>query len=916
MTAFLALLPLLQIQVRDEPKDWRRLATEHFDVYYPSDDLLPRARQFAGWFEDGRARLLRQTGIEPPRVHVFLYRSYHDLLQASFLGRSEPLRHQIRGARVLDRAPERPLFCRPNARSRALALAEPLRNRIFIHCQASDRWNAWFARHELAHQVQFEHLFPWRLPGWLVAAKEPLIPFWYWEGGADYLAGLFGPDKDEYMRDLAGERLYDLKELFHPDILNPYDYRAIYYQGSYFWRFLDERYGAGTGRTLFHAYDEGLPLPSQKPLESLLQKPREEIEREFADHLREGWRPMLAGRGHPTDRLTDSLAYFRRRAWGGRWSPDGKRLAWISDADSVTDLYVDGDAKLGWRRGFDTGMVVSAPSWSPDGRRLAVVEWTLHRRDALVLVDVEGGIETVDLEFDELYDPAWSPDGRRIAFTALKSGTSDLYVLHLDDRRVERLTNDPAADQAPAWSRDGRLAFVKETDGRTVLHVLDRGPVTTSWATIEHPQWSPDGKSIVVAADVDGIFDAFAVDPETGAARRLTRFAGGVSYPSCHPDGSIVFTYTRGRGQDLYRARSQPQDEPAFNQESRQDWHEQFRPPPPAGEPAEKSRVWGVDWAMFPVTSVSFAIPGAELMIGDRDAENRLFAAGGGLSSRAWTAGAIVTNTRWRPTFGAAAFAERTRDLEELSAEPFVDLPLLPTLAVGTGWTGRERREIEDDAPDPEVLDQGPSLSLLFSDQTSYSGADPTRGLAFGVTAAWFRDGWGGERDLNEYFAFAEAAWAVSHDWILWGRVRYEKLVGVAFLESELLEIEDAVRGAEEIEGIESGSATLELRFPLWRDLLWKPLELAGLGEWLVIKDLRGYVFVDAGFAGLDPGDAFEEGFGAVSAGVGVRLDFSWMAWPVVNARVPLRVEAWWAAVGQDDRPVRGEAGVSLLFGF
>jgi hypothetical protein len=331
----LAVTVLAQVQVRDEPKDWNLLKTANFDLHYPADALLPRAREFAAWFEEARVDLVRRSGVEPPRVKVFLYRSFHDLMQSSFLGApKEPLALRLRRP---DPVRENPcLSCRPDARSRALALAEPTRNRIFIHCQASDRWNAWFIRHELAHQVQFEHLFPFRLPSWLLAAKDPLIPSWWWEGGADWFAGVFYSRTDQYMHDLAEERLYDLNELFFSDVINPHDFRAVYLQGSYFWRFLDEKHGAA--RKVFEAYDD-LPVPPQKPLVLMTDKSRQELQGEFEEYVKSQGERLRAGRGALEERLTDTRAYYRRRAWGGRWSPDGKRLAWVGDADVWPEVH-------------------------------------------------------------------------------------------------------------------------------------------------------------------------------------------------------------------------------------------------------------------------------------------------------------------------------------------------------------------------------------------------------------------------------------------------------------------------------------------------------------------------------------------------------------------------------------------------
>src|SRR5579862_4351203 len=160
----LAAMVLLQVQIRESPKDWKKIVTDHVDLYCPEEALLERAREFGGWFEEARSDLVRATGVEPPRVSVFLYRSVHDLEQASALAAPPrtTLADRMRVPMLLDRHDR--ARCRPDLQGRAFALAEPERNRIYLHCQASDRWNRWFARHELVHQIQFERIFGSRLP--------------------------------------------------------------------------------------------------------------------------------------------------------------------------------------------------------------------------------------------------------------------------------------------------------------------------------------------------------------------------------------------------------------------------------------------------------------------------------------------------------------------------------------------------------------------------------------------------------------------------------------------------------------------------------------------------------------------------------------------------------------------------------
>lgn len=144
--------------------------------------------------------------------------------------------------------------------------------------------------------------------------------------GAGDWAGIFDTEKDTFVRDPANERLYNLKELFSADVLNPCDFLSICYEGSYFWRFLGDEYGAGTGRRLFDRTDHGLPIASQKPLQNVVGKDRAQIERDFEANLKARWAPKMQGRGVPSDRLTDTREYYRRHSVGGTWSPDGKRL--------------------------------------------------------------------------------------------------------------------------------------------------------------------------------------------------------------------------------------------------------------------------------------------------------------------------------------------------------------------------------------------------------------------------------------------------------------------------------------------------------------------------------------------------------------------------------------------------------------
>jgi hypothetical protein len=255
-------------------------------------------------------------------------------------------------------------------------------------------------------------------------------------------------------------------------------------------------------------------------------------------------------------------------------------------------------------------------------------------------------------------------------------------------------------------------------------------------------------------------------------------------------------------------------------------------------------------------------------------------------------------------------------DLIEYRGEPFVNVPLWNTLEAGAGWVARYRQQELEDFRDPFFFDSGPSVSLLYTNQSSYQYRDPAWGVSFGGTATFFREDLGGDRDQEEYFSFAEFSFDIVQDWIVWTRVTYEHLEADVLLFDELLDIDPVVRGAEDLEGTRRAAATMELRFPIWRDFLWKPVEIIGLGEWLLLKDLRGFAFGQVGSVGFRPEDTFDPDFRAVSAGIGLRLDLSVMIWPIINLRVPVRLEGWWAAVDQEGEELHGEIGGSIVIGY
>jgi Tol biopolymer transport system component/DNA-binding winged helix-turn-helix (wHTH) protein len=156
-------------------------------------------------------------------------------------------------------------------------------------------------------------------------------------------------------------------------------------------------------------------------------------------------------------------------------SPDGRLLAWSSDASGRSEIFVKEVDRGVERQVTRDGLQNVEPAWSPDGR------WIAYRsglRRGIWVVAATGGEPRRIAEFGAR--PAWSPDGRRIAFGA--SGTvmaarTQIWSVRPDGTDLRPLTTAGTPDgvhQMPKWSPDGsRLAFVAGGPGHAALWIQD-----------------------------------------------------------------------------------------------------------------------------------------------------------------------------------------------------------------------------------------------------------------------------------------------------------------------------------------------------------------------------------------------------------------------------------------------------------
>jgi len=243
--------------------------------------------------------------------------------------------------------------------------------------------------------------------------------------------------------------------------------------------------------------------------------------------------------GTGVSRLTNSPGHDMSPAW----SPDGKRVAFVSVRhDPDGEIYVMNADGTGVSRLTYSAGVDGSPAWSKDGKRIAFVSMRGDPAGDIYIMNDDGTGVTPVTDFDGLdRDPAWSPDGKQIAFVssrdALGAGTSDLYVLTLDGRQVDRLTVMAVNVHDPSWAPGGKQlafhfsfdpgdadilttgVFVVSADG-TLLSRLTDGPGDGGQESA--PSWSPDGKFIAFQSIRDGDVDIYVMNADGTGLSRLT----------------------------------------------------------------------------------------------------------------------------------------------------------------------------------------------------------------------------------------------------------------------------------------------------------------------------------------------------------------------------------------------------------
>ncbi|HEY6866266.1 MAG TPA: hypothetical protein VI792_03350, partial [Candidatus Eisenbacteria bacterium] len=540
-----------QNKIQYRSYDWRSITSDHFEVYYYSglDSLAMRVLDLA---EKANVMLSARMGHKlGRRVPIILYGSHNQFAQTNV---TPELIDQSTGG-----------------------FTEVLRNRVVIPFTGSYEDLRHVVVHELTHAFMFDLLYGGSAASMLAHQTFFAIPLWFAEGLAEYMSLGMESNAEIYLRDGTVE-----------GNLPPLQYAAgyvVYKEGQSALSYFVDRYGEERLRELLRRIHQMRGFDGAFQRAAGISVPR--FDTQWHEWLRQRYWPTVAVKRDPESfarRLTDHRQDESNMNVAPSVSPQGDRVAYVSDRKQYTDVYImsalDGHVMGRVIRGERSVKFESIPllrssiAWAPEGDRLALVAQS-GGSDVVYVVSTQDGrvLKRIRTPCDALSYAAWSPTSDSLVVTGLLDGRSDLWLVDVKKSRVTRLTNDTYDEKDPVWSNDGRrvtfasdrlapVVLVPQRPERGTGHYgifdLDvaSGQVTKVLDTAgdDHsPAWSPSGGELAFVSDRSGTPNLYLYDLHQQTVTQLTDVMGGVSTLSwSRQNDRLVFSAYNHGGLDLF----------------------------------------------------------------------------------------------------------------------------------------------------------------------------------------------------------------------------------------------------------------------------------------------------------------------------------------------------------------------------
>ena len=216
--------------------------------------------------------------------------------------------------------------------------------------------------------------------------------------------------------------------------------------------------------------------------------------------------PMAGGKA---EQITKGIAFDSHP----RYSPDGKRILFLSDRSGAENLwYIDMEKKDTVQLTKEINQNFTNATWTPDGNYIVYAKGKMILQLYMIHKNGGGGIQLTESPFAKAIDPAVSADGRYIYFSTRNgpwnyNAQLPQYELGVYDRetaKTNRITSRYGSAFTPVISSDGKwLVYGTRYEDKTGLIIRDLQTGNEKW--LAYPVQRDDQESIATMGVLPGM---------------------------------------------------------------------------------------------------------------------------------------------------------------------------------------------------------------------------------------------------------------------------------------------------------------------------------------------------------------------------------------------------------------------------
>ncbi len=542
--------------------DWQVMSTEHFKIYFYTDesDLAAIAAKYA---EDSYRELAKKFNHEVTRkIPLIIYSSpgyfsqtnvIPDLLPESVGGFTEFMKGRV-----------------------VVPFYGPLSD--FEHV----------IRHELVHVFTLSKL------DWATERRSRVRfsypPLWFTEGIAEYWSKKWDTQADMIIKDMViNGHLFTIPQMYQ--IQGTF---FMYKLGESICGFIDSAYGSDKLTLLFDNWAKGRTF--EDVVEITLGDKLTEVSRKWEYALKKKYYPELDSLGLPemeSTRLTGDG--FNVKAVPIRWDDGDGIKDWIvykANRLGYSGIYMkraDHESKdvrtllKGERSSKFESLYLLRSGIDANDSGLVVFSSKSKERDVIYVFNIRRRAVTRRYEFKDLVairSPRFSPDARQVVFTGFKKdGFADLYLLDLQSEEYQRLTDDIYYDIDPVFAQDGASVIFssdrcadgpKGAENLFRMSLADRQLTQLTFGKYVDETPEPSDRGIFFSSNREGTFNLFLLDT-VGTLTKQSTFATGAFNPRVSSDGShLIYTGYENLDFQIYQMKQLTSPEPVEQPVARQ----------------------------------------------------------------------------------------------------------------------------------------------------------------------------------------------------------------------------------------------------------------------------------------------------------------------------------------------------------